>query len=62
MQLHICNIKDYVDHCKEKCRHGKPHVKDVGLDSCLPLEVCDITDKKVKCRKLFKREEKLLHG
>jgi len=62
MHWHICNIKDCVEHCKINCRHGLPHEADTGIDSCKILTFCDIVGKRIKCRKLYKKEEKLLNG
>lgn len=54
--LVICGFKNKTEHCKFKCRHGDVHEADTGMDSCKTLEYCDIVGKKVKCRKLYKKE------
>lgn len=58
--LVICNIKDefVTDHCRQKCLHGRTHEKD----ECTSLEFCDIVNRKIKCRKLYKKELKYLNG
>ena len=60
MNLVTCNFKDKKDHCKQVCQHGDAHERDIGKDSCLIPEMCFIVGKKVKCRKLYKKEIKLL--
>lgn len=58
-KLMICNIKDeFVDyHCKYICFHGKVH----GKDECgNKYEFCNIVNRKIKCRPLYKKELKLL--
>ena len=60
MTLYICNIKDPTSHCNVYCLHGQIHIKDIGADSCLKPEKCIIVNKRVKCRKLYKKEIKQL--
>ncbi len=60
MQLWICNYKKKEYHCKYGCFHGTPHTPDIGKDSCKIPEFCDIVGKRIKCRKLYKKEEKEL--
>ncbi len=56
--LFICNIKDADIHCKMQCSHGKPH----DNEGCSSYQFCDIVQKRTKCRKLFKREIKIIRG
>jgi len=58
----ICNNTTKTDHCKFKCLHGDVHEADIGKDSCKIFEFCDIVSKKVRCRKLYKKEVKVLNG
>ncbi len=60
-QLYICNIKNCVSHCKEECFHGKPHDKgNERKNICTTFEFCDIVKKRIRCRKLYKKELKIL--
>ncbi len=52
----VCNCTTKVEHCYHHCIHGKPHLKD----ECLGFEICNIVNKRVKCRKLFTKELKEL--
>lgn len=52
VQLFICNNTTKVEHCLTTCKHGLAHERD----ECSLEEYCDIVEKKVKCRKLFKKE------
>ena len=63
--LYICNITDkrntgFSDHCYNQCLHSSFHEKD----DCTFTEECDLhlSGKmvKVKCRKINKKEIKLL--
>ena len=56
-QLYICNRKTEDEHCTSKCNHGFAHIKD----ECLHVEVCDIINEKVRCRKLTIKELKALN-
>lgn len=62
MSYVVCNYKYKTEHCKFKCPHGDAHEPDIGKDSCRVPEYCQIVNKNVKCRKLYKKEEKLLNG
>lgn len=52
-RLYICNVKDPVNHCREQCPCGKPHIPD----NCTKLEYCGIVDTETKCRPLTKKEK-----
>ena len=56
--LVTCSNKEKTDHCKYVCLHGDIHQKD----ECVSYQFCNIVKKKIRCRKLFKRELKLLGG
>lgn len=58
MSLVTCNFKEKVEHCKQHCLHGDAH----ETLECSKLEMCNIAGKKVKCRKLYKKELKILKG
>lgn len=54
-RLYICNIKVPEHHCKYVCLHGsEPHF----IDECTKLEFCTITNKKVKCKPIGKKQYK----
>ena len=57
-----CNCTTKTDHCKYVCRHGDVHTADIGKDSCKIFEFCDIIKKRIRCRPLYKKEEKMLNG
>jgi hypothetical protein len=63
--LYICNIVDkrksgLSNHCIEQCQHGVFHEKDY----CTSEEECDLHSSrerlKIKCRKIKKKEIKIL--
>jgi len=60
--LYICNVKNPSEHCLEYCRHGKPHIKEPGIDcNCATEEeLCGLSNSKrkirIKCRNLTKKE------
>lgn len=56
--LYICNIKKETEHCRTQCIHGSVH----QIDDCSQPELCSIVGKKVRCRKLYKKELKLLEN
>jgi len=60
MPLVTCNFTKKGNHCKYVCPHGDVHERDIGKDSCLSWEFCDIVGKRVHCRKLYKKE--ILNG
>lgn len=61
--LVTCSNKEKIDHCKYHCFHGGIHDKgNERKDVCTTFEFCNITNKRVRCRKLYKKKLKMIKG